>query len=108
MADLLDRLSDNLSEEESDQHISAHPFYSAMVAVADGVFTRTQLENHFNIGTTGADKTQLDFIVNGYINAVDKGRYLNACHAVFMLIESGVNLNKTQIQDWLTAAQASY
>lgn len=102
---LLDRL-----KGDEDPHISAHQFWAALVALADGQTTRAQVETTFNIATTGADKTELDFVINGYQAAVDKGRYLDALHAVFSLLENGdfPALTKAQIQAWLTAAEAAY
>ena len=104
---LFDRLMDNVPQD-SPERISAHYFYAAMVGVADAQFTRGQLESHFDIASTGTDKTQLDFIFSGYQNAADKGRYLNALHAVFMLKESGVSLSQAQVTEWLTAAESAY
>lgn len=111
MVTLLDRLKGDVPDDPqtpADEKISAHYFYSALVGVADGQFTRSQVETKWSIGTAGTDKAQLDIIFNGYAAAVDKGRYLNALHAVFMLIESGEALTSAQITDWLTAAEAAY
>jgi len=101
---LLDRLK---GDEEPE--IAVHQFYAHLVGLADGQLTRSELETLFNIGTTGVDKTQLDVMINGYTAAADKGRYLTAVHAIFMLIEhDDFTLSNGQITSWLSAAEAAY
>lgn len=98
----------NRLKHEEDPRISAHQFYSSLVGLALGQVTRAQVESFWNIGTTGADKTELDFIINNYTSAVNKEKYLNALHCVFLLLEAtdetGFDMTKGQIQTWLTAA----
>lgn len=101
---LLDRL--NGTEEP---RIACHQFYSALVGLADGQVTRGQIESLFGIADTGTDATELTAIISGYQGAADKGRYLTALHAVFMLLENeGYTLTKAQVNTWLTAAQSAY
>ncbi len=100
---LLDRL-----KHEEEPGIPGHMFYGALIGLSLGELTRSQIESFWNIGTTGADKVEMDFLINTYQSAVDKQKYINAVHAVFMLLEgshdTGFDLNKTQIQAWLTSA----
>lgn len=99
-------LIDRLSGAE-DPHISSHQFYSALLALRDSVIDRTQMEALFDIATTGDDATELDFIIDSYNIALDKHRYVEALHAVFMLLErNDFNLTKGQVQAWLTTARS--
>jgi len=102
---LLDRL-----KGEEDPNISPHEFWGALYAFADGQTTRAEIESIFGLSTTGPDATQLDTLVNGYTAAVDKQRYLNAVHGVFVLIENDDYITPTnaQIVAWLDAAGATY
>lgn len=99
---LLDRL-----RRTEEPFISVHQFYAGLVAVRDGVITRAQLETFFGLSSTGADKTQLDTIIAGYTAAADKHRYLEALHAMFMLLPVVPGgLSTAQITAWLTTAEA--
>lgn len=101
---LLDRLT---GAEEP--RIPAHNFSAALVGIADAQFTRAQVETFFGIGTTGTDKTQMDTIVNGYVAAADKGRYLTSLHAILIMAEmDGYTPSAADVNAWLTAAQAPY
>lgn len=100
--DLLDRLRH--ADTAQEERIPVHYFYAALVAYRDSQITRTQLENFFDIGTTGQDKVQLDWVLDKLDNAVNQERFLNAIHAVFMLSEDTHKLTKTQAQNWLTVA----
>ncbi len=110
--------------------ISSHQFYGALVALADGELTRAQIESGFNIETTGADATDLDFLINTYTGIVTddfssvgnaairtaleglsvktkQQRYLNTLHSIFMLTEHGAffaTWTKAQVKTWLTNA----
>jgi len=110
MATFFERLGRNVPDEERNDldTIGVLGFWAALVGLADGQFTRTQIENKFNIETSGTDKAQLDAIITGYQNAVNKPRYLSAVLALFILMEQGVRLTNAQITQWLTAAQADY
>ncbi len=101
---LLDRLSGT-----QEPRIPAHQFFAALVGLADGQVTRAQVEALFAIPSSGVDKVELDFVVNGYQSAVNKSRYQTALHSIFLLLEHpDYALNKAQIQAWLTAAELPY
>jgi hypothetical protein len=101
---LLDRL-----RNQEEPHISGHRFYGAMVGLADGTWTRSEIETFFGLSTTGQDKAQLDKIINGYLAAADKGRYLTAVHAIGLLVDDAdYTLSNAEIDSWLTAAEAAY
>jgi len=101
---LLDRL-----KGDEEPKVPAHQFFAALVRVADGEMTRAELETLFSIATTGQDKAQLDVMFNGFTAAADKGRYLDAVHAIFMLLENqDFSLSNAEITSWLAAAEASY
>lgn len=103
MSTLFQRLTHAPEAIADGDKIGVHYFYAAMVAYRDGVLTRSQLESRFNIGTGVPDGPQLTWILNALDTAVDKERFLNAVHAVFMASEQ-VTLTQTQAQNWLTIA----
>lgn len=108
-------------------NISAHQFSSALLGLADGRLTRGQIETAFNIATTGADATELNFIIDTYTgvlpddfssvpNAPTRGalendslrrkrnRYLQTLHAIFLLTEHDsftLAFTKADVQQWL-------
>ena len=122
---LLDRM---LGTEEPG--ISSHQFYGALIALADGELTRSQIEVGFTIATTGDDSTELDFLINTYTSIVSddysgvgnatirtaleglsvlskQRRYLDTLHSIFMLTEHGSfdsTWTKADVQSWLTDA----
>ena len=100
---LLDRL-----RRVEEPFISVHQFYAGLVAFRDGVITRSQLETFFGLASTGPDMAQLDTIINGYASAVDKHRYLEAVHAMFMLLPVVPGgLSTAEITAWLTTAEGA-
>jgi len=100
--------------------------------LADGELTRAQIEAGFAIATSGADATELDFLINTYTGIVSddfsavgnattraaleglsvrakQERYLNTLHSIFLLTEHGAfdaTFTKAEIQTWLTSAAA--
>lgn len=122
---LLDKLQ---GKEQPD--VPVHPFFSALVGLADGQLTRAEIETAFGIETTGTDATELDFLINTYTGIVaddfsvignantraafeqlsvriKQRRYLDAVHSIFMLTEVAefnARFSKAELQAWLTAA----
>ncbi len=121
---VLDRL-----KGDEEPKIPVHYFYGALIGLADGQITRAQIEAGYEIGTTGADAVEMDFLITTYNNIVadpfasvgnaqirqalqdidlkvKQQRYLNAVHAIFMLTESDEfnTITKAQAQAWLTLA----
>jgi hypothetical protein len=114
-ADLFDRVRGiNTTSAVGDTKISEHDIYAMLTALADGEMTRAQIENAYDIPTTGAQATDLDWLINTYNGitggsaALRREKYLNRVHSVFM-ISTGVlrdNISKADIQTWLTNAAA--
>ena len=122
---LLDRLGGTI-----DPTISAHQFYGALVAFADGELTRAQIEAGFGVDTAGVEAVELDFLINTYTGITPKDfsavgnaairsaleaqsvldkqrRYLDTLHAIFLLTEHrsfDTTFDKAAIQAWLTNA----
>lgn len=110
--------------------ISSHQFYAAIVGLAAGELTRTQIETGFNIPTSGTDAAELDFLIDTYTGIVSddfsgvgnaairnaleglsvgfkQERYKNTLHAIFLLTEHGqfeATFTKTDVMSWLTDA----
>ena len=114
-ADLFDRVRGiNTTGAVGDTKISEHDIYAMLVALADGELTRTQVENAYDIPTTGAQATDLNFLINTYTGisggstALRQEKYLNRVHSAFML-STGVlkdSITKADIEAWLTNAAA--
>ena len=101
---LLERL-----KQEEEPFIGAHAFYAQLVAFADGLRTREEIETIFAIPDTGPQAAQLDVLIDGYTGAIDKGRYLNAVHSMFIAVQDPLSpLSNGQITAWLAAASAGY
>jgi hypothetical protein len=114
-ADLFDRVRGvDTDSTPGNTKISEHDIFSMLVALADGELTRAQIEVGYDIPTTGAQATDLDFLIDTYTGITGgqaetrQEKYLNRIHASFML-STGVlrsSITKADIQTWLTNAAA--
>ena len=101
---IIDRLSG--AEEPK---ISAHHLFGALTLMANGDITRGEIESGLNIATTGGDANELTFMINTGGGAVDRQKYLNTLHAIFLLLEKKefvAHYSKTELQAMLTSAAA--
>ena len=99
---------DRLSGVEAPK-ISAHHLFGALMLLSNGDMTRAEIESGLNIATTGTDATELTFMINTGAGAVDRQKYLNTLHAIFLLQEKKefvARYTKTELQAMLNSAAA--
>ena len=97
---------DRLSGVEAPK-ISAHHLFGALTLMANGDITRGEVEVGMNISTTGTDATELTFMITTGASAVDRQKYLNTLHAIFLLQEKKefvAHYTKAELQAMLTSA----
>ena len=95
--------------------ISAHWMHGALVALADGQLTRTQIENALGLSTTGTDASELDAVIDTYNGitgnatqiALRQTRYKDTLHAMFNLLgneDFDAAFTNQDLLDWLVTA----
>ncbi len=87
MATLYDRLFVKAEAGEYSS-IAVHEFYSALVDVAAGASTKSQIVAAFNLDAFA--EAELDLLVTAYLASGDKNQWLQELHAVMILAEGGV------------------
>lgn len=119
MADLLNRLSGDVDDAPTTGQgkLPIHQFFAALLAIADGKLTTTQVKTAFDI-QVGTQTTQFDTIVTLYTGITDadatelklkQEKFLSRLHAVFMLSEHqsfSDAFTKAEINTWLAEVAA--
>ena len=81
-------------KNDSNNRISVHGFATALLLLADGDITRSQLVSKFNLDdTTGNDKDQFDQLISNYQGqngATNKLKYIYKIEGVLINYEAGI------------------